>query len=121
MNKKLKQDLPLVVDDDVHLSHMIDEILFFSKEISAKTAIPLPAKVLPLNVLLDFPDDDDGDDDDQDNNTPSADHHPLFGRWIDLERKFAFEKIDGLMLKVKKTCKSRQAFLWTLRKTQVRK
>ena len=33
VNKKLLQDLPLVIDDDVHLSHLIDEVLFFCKEV----------------------------------------------------------------------------------------
>ena len=33
VNKKLKHDLPLVIDDDVHLSHLIDEVLFFCKEV----------------------------------------------------------------------------------------
>ena len=43
VNKKLKNDLPLIIDDDVNLSHLIDEVLFFCKEVIPKnlnTSLP---------------------------------------------------------------------------------
>jgi hypothetical protein len=80
--KKLENDMPLVIEDDMHFSHLIDEVLQFSKEMLAMSdSFPVfvqQPKLLPLNVLCDT---------------------ALFSRWIDLERKFAFEKIDDMMLK----------------------
>ena len=80
--RKLSNDMPLVIEDDMHFSHLIDEVLLFSKEMLARTdSFPIfyqEPNLLPLNVLCD---------------------PPVFSRWIDLERKFAFEKIDDMMLK----------------------
>ena len=81
VNKKLRTDLPLIIEDDIHLSHMIDEILLFSKEITTISMVDVPSSSLPLNVLL------------------SSGESQLFSRWIDLERKFAFEKVDEMMLR----------------------
>ena len=80
--KKLCNDMPLVIEDDMHFSHLIDEVLLFSKEMLAQTdSFPVflqEPSLLPFNVLCDT---------------------GVFSRWIDLERKFAFEKIDDMMLK----------------------
>ena len=79
---KLTNDMPLVIEDDMHFSHLIDEVLLFSKEMLARSdSFPIfiqESNLLPLNVLCD---------------------PPVFSRWIDLERKFAFEKVDDMMLK----------------------
>ena len=75
-HKKLENDMPLVIEDDMHFSHLIDEVLLFSKEMLAiSDSFPVFVQqptLLPLNVLCDT---------------------TVFSRWIDLERKFAFEKI----------------------------
>ena len=80
--KKLSHDLPLVFEDDMHFSHMIDEALLFSKEMIGRSDLSQifsqHPNLLPLSVLCE-----------------SA----VFLRWIDLERKLAFEKIDDMMLR----------------------
>jgi len=96
VNEKLEQDLPLVIEDDVHLSHLIDEILLFSKEVSVKNSVsPIPTSALPLNHLLAS----SSSQPVQVDESPGAGSCQLFGRWIEIERKFAFEKIDELLLK----------------------
>ena len=80
--KKLSNDLPLVFEDDMHFSHMIDEALLFSKEMISRSDLSQiflqHPNLIPLSVLCE-----------------SA----VFSRWIDLERKLAFEKIDDMMLR----------------------
>lgn len=55
VNAKMKQDLPLFLDtdDDVHLSHLIDEVLMFSKEIAspADFGVNVSPEDMPLNIL----------------------------------------------------------------------
>ena len=60
--------------DDETLSHMIDEILTFSQEFAN---VGVQDDILPLVILLD---------------------PVIFDRWISLERKFAYKKIDDIML-----------------------
>ena len=72
--KKLEKDIGAVMYDDVTLSHMIDEILTFSQEF---VNIGVSDEILPLAVLLE---------------------KTIFNRWLTLERKFAFAKIDDIML-----------------------
>jgi len=73
--KKLEKDIIGIMYDDVTLSHMIDEILTFSQEFVNVGNVE--DEILPLVVLLD----------------PA-----IFNRWLSLERKFAFAKIDDIML-----------------------
>ena len=79
---KLDHDMSLVIDEDIHFSHLIDEVLLFSKEMLGKVELyPVllqHPKLVPLNALCGA---------------------SVFSRWIDLERKFAFEQIDDMMLK----------------------
>jgi hypothetical protein len=72
--KKLQNDIIEIMYDDVTLSHMIDEVLTFSQEFAN---LFIAEEYLPLVVLLD----------------PT-----IFNRWLTLERKFAFAKIDDMML-----------------------
>ena len=60
--------------DDETLSHMIDEVLTFSQEFAN---VGVQDDILPLVILLD---------------------PVIFDRWISLERKFAYKKIDDIML-----------------------
>ena len=72
--KKLQKDIAAVMYDDVTLSHMIDEILTFSQEFHT---LGVDSDILPLIIL-----------------TESV----IFTKWLALERKFAFAKIDDMML-----------------------
>jgi len=71
---KLKKDIAPKIFDDVDLSHMIDEILNFSQEFHS---FGVEEATLPLVVLLE---------------------PVIFQKWLSLERKFAFSKIDDMML-----------------------
>ena len=71
---KLKKDIAPKIFDDVDLSHMIDEILNFSQEFHS---FGVEESTLPLLVLLE---------------------PVIFQKWLSLERKFAFSKIDDMML-----------------------
>ena len=72
--EKLEQDVFANLEDDVTTSHMIDEILTYSQEFYN---LNVDEDVLPLVVLLDS---------------------DIFKKWLSLERKFAFAKIDDIML-----------------------
>ena len=72
--KKLQKDIVENLYEDVTLSHMIDEILTFSQEFYN---LGVDEQYLPLIVLLE----------------PT-----VFAKWLSLERKFAFAKIDDIML-----------------------
>jgi len=73
--EKLAIDLPLVMEDDVLLAHTIDQVIGFARDLSSQLEYS-SAQPSPLEPLT----------------------HPLiFARWIDMERKFAFEKVDEVM------------------------
>ena len=72
--EKLEKDVFANLADDVTSSHMIDEILTYSQEFYN---LGVDEDVLPLVVLLDS---------------------EIFKKWLILERKFAFAKIDDIML-----------------------
>lgn len=72
--KKLQKDILPAMYDDVILSHTIDEILTFSQEFHQ---LGVDENILPLVVLLE---------------------PEVFKKWLKLERKFAFAKIDDMML-----------------------
>ena len=72
--KKLQKDIIVAIFDDVSLSHMIDEILTFSQDFYN---LGVEESSLPLLVLLE---------------------PKIFSKWLNLERKFAFAKIDDMML-----------------------
>ena len=72
--KKLQKDIVAVIYDDVTLSHVIDEVLTFSQEFYH---LGVEEDALPLLVLLE---------------------PVIFTKWLSLERKFAFAKIDDMML-----------------------
>lgn len=72
--KKLQKDIVTAMYDDVILSHTIDEILTFSQEFHQ---LGVDENILPLIVLLE---------------------PEVFKKWLTLERKFAFAKIDDMML-----------------------
>ena len=72
--KKLQKDIVAVIYDDITLSHVIDEVLTFSQEFYH---LGVEEDALPLLVLLE---------------------PVIFTKWLSLERKFAFAKIDDMML-----------------------
>ena len=75
---KLRADVGEMAFDDVLLSHAVDEVLIFSKELhDLDYAKRIGKDKLPLSVLA-----EDG----------------ISARWLALERKFAFERIDNLLL-----------------------
>ena len=71
---KNKDEMERIMYDDETLSHMIDEVLTFSQEF---VNVGVQDDILPLVILLD---------------------PVIFDRWISLERKFAYKKIDDIML-----------------------
>lgn len=73
--EKLSLDLPLVLADDVLLAHTIDEVVGFARDLSSQVSYRSnqPSALEPLT-------------------NPN-----IFSRWIDMERKFAFEKVDEVM------------------------
>jgi len=73
--EKLAIDLPLVVEDDVLLAHTIDQTIGFARDLSSQLEYS-SAQPSPLEPLT---------------------HQAIFARWIDMERKFAFEKVDEVM------------------------
>jgi len=73
--EKLSLDLPLVQSDDVLLAHNIDEAIGFARDLSAQLQYS-SAQPSPLTPL-----------------TQGA----VFTRWINMERKFAFEKLDTVL------------------------
>ena len=70
--EKLEVDLPLVFPDDVLLAHTIDEAISLTRELTQQLeySSAQPSPLSPLTSALVFP------------------------RWINMERKFAFEKLD---------------------------
>ncbi len=75
---KLRADAPEMVYDDVLLSHAIDEILIFTKELhDMDVAKRIEKDKFPAAILAD---------------------ESISSRWLSLERKYAFEKIDQLLL-----------------------
>ena len=74
--EKLEVDLPIVLADDILLAHTIDEIIGFARDLasSMQYSRSQPSALAPLTVS------------------------PIFGRWLNMERKFAFEKVDSLFM-----------------------
>ena len=70
--EKLEVDLPLVFPDDVLLAHNIDEAISLTRELTQQLeySSAQPSPLSPLTSAL------------------------VFSRWINMERKFAFEKLD---------------------------
>ena len=53
---KMRHDIADVIYDDVTLSHLIDEVIFFSRDLLSKDfALFIPLEHLPLVVLCDPP------------------------------------------------------------------
>jgi len=73
--EKLSLDLPLVQGDDVLLAHTIDEAIGFARDIAGQLqySSAQPSPLHPLTV------------------------GPVFSRWLNMERKFAFEKLDTVL------------------------
>jgi len=73
--EKLSLDLPLVQADDVLLAHTIDEAIGFAKDMAGQLqySSTQPSPLFPLTV------------------------GPIFTRWLNMERKFAFEKLDTVV------------------------
>eukprot|EP00092_Neocalanus_flemingeri_P024006 GFUD01026040.1.p1 GENE.GFUD01026040.1~~GFUD01026040.1.p1 ORF type:complete len:752 (+),score=245.95 GFUD01026040.1:32-2287(+) len=73
--EKLTLDLPLVQGDDVLLAHTIDEAIGFARDMAGQLqySSAQPSALLPLTV------------------------GPVFSRWLNMERKFAFEKLDTVL------------------------
>ena len=70
--EKLEVDLPLVFPDDVLLAHTIDEAISLTRELTQQLeySSAQPSPLSPLTSAL------------------------VFSRWLNMERKFAFEKLD---------------------------
>jgi len=75
---KLKIDIPLVLEDDVIFAHTIDEIIGFSGDLS-KTMQYYASSTEP-SIL------------------ESLTESNVFNRWLNMERKFAFEKVDSIFI-----------------------
>ena len=73
--EKLGLDLPLVHADDILLAHTIDETIVLARELAAQLlySSAQPSVLGPLT------------------------HQPVFSRWLNMERKFAFEKLDSVL------------------------
>lgn len=73
--EKLSIDLPLVQSDDVLLAHTIDEAIGFARDMASQLqySSAQPSALQPLTV------------------------GPVFNRWLNMERKFAFEKLDAVV------------------------
>ena len=71
---KLSLDLPLILTDDVLLAHSIDEAIVLARDLAAKLQYS-SAQPSPLSPLT---------------------RGQIFSRWINMERKFAFEKLDNV-------------------------
>ena len=73
--EKLTLDLPLVQGDDVLLAHTIDEAIGFARDMAGQLqySSAQPSALQPLTV------------------------GPVFSRWLNMERKFAFEKLDTVL------------------------
>jgi len=73
--EKLSLDLPLVQGDDVLLAHTIDEAIGFARDMAGQLqySSAQPSPLHPLTV------------------------GPVFSRWLNMERKFAFEKLDTVL------------------------
>jgi len=73
--EKLSLDLPLVQSDDVLLAHTIDEAIGFARDMAGQLqySSAQPSALQPLTV------------------------GPVFSRWLNMERKFAFEKLDTVL------------------------
>ena len=75
---KLRADVGEMAFDDVLLSHAVDEVLLFCKELhDLDYARRIGKDKLPVSVLAE---------------------DAVSARWLALERKFAFERIDNLLL-----------------------
>ena len=72
---KLEVDLPLVFGDDVLLAHTIDEAISLTRDLAAQLdySSAQPSPLAPLTAAA------------------------VFSRWINMERKFAFEKLDRVV------------------------
>jgi len=71
--ERLTRDLPLLHQDDLQLAHTIDEAISFAREMAGQLQYgrSQPSALRPL-----------------------TDNPAVFNRWINMERKFAFEKLD---------------------------
>jgi len=74
--EKLGIDIPIVIGDDILLAHTIDEVIGFARDMSnsMQYCSSQPSVLEPL--------------------TSQA----IFSRWLNMERKFAFEKVDTLFM-----------------------
>ena len=72
---KLALDLPLILTDDVLLAHSIDEAIVLARDLAAKLQYSA-AQPSPLSPLT---------------------NGQIFSRWLNMERKFAFEKLDNVL------------------------
>ena len=72
---KLGLDLPLILSDDVLLAHSIDEAIVLARDLAAKLQYS-SAQPSPLSPLT---------------------NPGIFSRWLNMERKFAFEKLDNVL------------------------
>ena len=73
--EKLSVDLPIVFNDDVLLAHTIDEAIALTRDLCGhlEYSSSQPSPLSPLTAPL------------------------VFSRWINMERKFAFEKLDNVV------------------------
>ena len=73
--EKLEVDLPIVFSDDVLLAHTIDEAISVTRELISQLEYSSshPSPLSPLTSAH------------------------VFSRWINMERKFAFEKLDNVL------------------------
>lgn len=74
--EKLGVDLPIVFSDDVLLAHTIDETISLTRDLCSQLeySSAQPSPLAPLTVSM------------------------VFSRWINMERKFAFEKLDNVVV-----------------------
>ncbi|TRY75312.1 hypothetical protein TCAL_01658 [Tigriopus californicus] len=76
---KLQQDLPVILEQDLVLSHAIDEMLLFTQAIQdLGFDVDIPVSDRPIAVL--------------------EDTESIYLRWLQLEQKYAFEKIEAIIL-----------------------
>ncbi|KAK6169188.1 hypothetical protein SNE40_020286 [Patella caerulea] len=73
--EKIVTDIPELLFDDHQISHMIDEALMFDREIRNTYNYPASEPGC-LHVLI---------------------HGEVFRKWLQIEKKFAIEKIDGML------------------------
>ncbi|XP_023330399.1 RAD50-interacting protein 1 [Eurytemora carolleeae] len=73
---KLCVDIPIVVEDDILFAHTIDEAIGLARDMSniMQYSSSQPSVLQPLTT------------------------QGIFSRWLNMERKFAFEKVDNLFM-----------------------